>query len=135
MRMSATSPEAKERNRALRREAYQWYKSKGICVYCRTAYAEPGRVYCKACTARQKALRDRKDPGCEKRYAYNRERRAALIENGLCIWCGKRKPVPGQRMCPTCRDKDRESKQKYEIIQRIKREAQRAREANATWKG
>ena len=133
--MPATTREAKDHNNALRRETYYWYKEHGICAYCRTAYAEPGRVYCKACTVRQKELRDRKDPGREKRYAYNRERRAALIEKGLCIWCGKRKPIKGHRMCPTCHARDAESKQKYKIIQRLKREADKAREASATWKG
>lgn len=128
----ATTPEAKARNNELRKEEYRWYRDHGICTYCLKAYAEPGRITCEQCRRKLAHRRDQRDPGRVKRNAYNRERKAALIEKGLCVWCGKRKPIEGQRMCPACRAKDRESKQKYEITRRIQREADKAREANAT---
>lgn len=130
--MSAVSEEAKAYNRELGLENYRWYREHGICPYCKKAYAEPGRTYCRYCMARKQTQNERNDPGRVKRNAYNRERRKALIEKGLCTSCGKRKPIPGHRKCPTCHARDVESKQKYKIIQRIKREADKAREASAT---
>ena len=126
----AKSEAARRKNNETRKEIYRWYKEHGICTMCGRAYAEPGRVYCAPCNRKYNARRAQLDPGNEKHKAYNRQRKADLIAQGLCVWCGKRPHAEGHRMCPTCRAKDRESKQKWNIMQRIKRDADRAREAS-----
>lgn len=101
------------------RELYHWCVEHGICARCRTAYAEPGRVYCKSCARRDKAMSERRDPGGEARRACCRERRARLKAAGLCVGCGKRPPVEGQTRCAVCARKKRESDQVGRIRRRI----------------
>lgn len=129
--MGAVSQAAKDHQAKLRKENIQMYKDHGICPRCATRYAEPGRVYCKPCINLIMARRRKKDPDNEKGKAYNRERRERLKAAGMCMWCGQRKAVEGQTLCPVCRRKNNESHIKYVITQRIKREAEKARTANA----
>lgn len=125
----AKSKEAIEHNLELHRESYRWYTGNGICWRCKTAYAEPGRIYCKSCKRRIHAMQERRDPGRVKRNAYNAERRARLKAAGLCVECGKIKAVEGKTRCFTCERKIEESRQKWEITQKIKKEmAQREQE-------
>lgn len=105
------------------RDLYQWCVNHGVCAWCKKAYTEPGRIYCKSCTRRNKALIERRDPGHEKRKAYNRERRALLKAEGLCVDCGKRPAIEGQTRCPTCARKKRESEQVSRIRKRIEKRA------------
>ena len=65
-------------------------------------------------------MQERRDPGRVKRNAYNRERKARLKEAGLCVECGKTKAVEGRTRCFTCERKIEESRQKWEIRQKIK---------------
>ena len=125
--MALTKEEARRRNNQATRDRYHWYVEHGICPSCGHVYAEPGSVYCAMCHKRIEAGRERKDPGRVKRNAYNRDRKARLIEMGLCTWCGKREAVEGQRLCPVCRKTSRESKEKWNIKQRIQREIDRAK--------
>ena len=128
--MGAVSQAAKDRQAKARKELITMYKDHGICPRCKR-WAEPGRVYCKPCINLIMARRRKNDPDNEKGKTYNRERRERLKAAGMCVCCGKRKVVEGQVLCPVCKAKNRESQQKYKIIQRIKREAEKARTANA----
>lgn len=120
--MAAVSEAAKAHKDALHRERYAWYKEHGICPRCRN-WAEPGKVYCKSCYKRMRAARERRDPTREKGKAYNRERRARLKAAGLCTCCGKSPTRDGQVLCEACKVKNRESQIKYNILQKIRREA------------
>lgn len=102
-------------------DLYQWCVERGVCAWCKKVYAEPGRVYCKGCTRRNKALIERRDPGHEQRNAYCRERRKRLKAEGLCIDCGKRQANEGRTRCPVCARKKRESDQVSRIGKRIKK--------------
>lgn len=126
--MPATSPRAKAHNRFLRLEAYEWYKSKGICVGCRTAYAEPGRVYCATCTRKRRVSAEKHDPGNAIHRQYNRERRERLKAAGLCIDCGANPAADGIVRCRMCQRKKVESGKMYRMRERFKREAERVRE-------
>ena len=123
------SREAKDRNNRLSMEEYLWYRSRGICPRCGKRYAEPGRVYCEPCKKRSKSLRERNDPGANARKAYNVQRRARLKAAGICTDCAKRKVAEGRTRCPTCLAKMTESRRKYAILQKIKREAEACRAA------
>lgn len=126
--MAARSEASRQHNMQLNRESYRWYKSMGICWRCKLAYAEPGRIYCNPCKRLEKAKQERRDPGAVKRNASNKERRARLKAEGLCVDCGRIKAVEGKTRCFTCERKIKESRQKWQITQKIKREAQEARE-------
>ena len=126
--MAVRSEAAQEHNRALHRESYHWYKSRGICPYCKTSTADPGKVYCKLCYKKHRFRQEVNDPGAVRRKSYYIERRARLKEAGLCVDCGKARATDGTTRCEKCRKKERESNQKYRIIQRFEREAKEARE-------
>ena len=106
---------AKERRDQLR--------AKGFCTLCGRTWAEPGRAWCKKCEERHKEY----TKGEEYR-AKVKARRQQRREAGLCIDCGK--PALGKQCCPECIARRKDSTRKYQIIQRIKREAEEAR-ANA----
>lgn len=124
--MPAVSKAAKEHSNALHRERHAWYKQHGICPRCLN-WSEPGKVYCGNCYKRIKAVQNRRDPTHELRNAYNRERRARLKAAGLCTNCGKRPTHDGQILCEQCKIKNRESQLKYNIKQKIRREAENRR--------
>lgn len=121
--MPATSPEAKAHHRQYQRERRAWYKEHGICTNCLTNWAVPGRTQCMTCTKLIAERADLRDPGRLKRRAYNRERRVRLIAEGLCVNCGKRPAIEGQRRCPACARKKSESDQVYRIRKRIEKRA------------
>ena len=56
------------------KKRYERLKESGICVYCKTAEAIPGRVWCSPCTAKEK------------------QRRVDRIALGVCSSCGKARP-------------------------------------------
>lgn len=122
--MPAVSKEAKENSNRLHRERNEWYKEHGICPRCLN-WSEPGKVYCGNCYKRIKAVQDRRDPTHELRKAYNKERRVRLKAAGLCTCCGKRPTHDGQVLCEHCKVKNKESQQKYNIKQKLKREAEK----------
>ena len=124
--MAAVSKEAKENNNRLHRERNAWYKEHGICPRCQN-WAEPGKLYCRRCYKRIKAVQDKRDPTHELRNAYNRERRARLKAAGLCTCCGKRATHDGQVLCEHCKVKNKESQIKYNIRKKLKREAEKRR--------
>ena len=107
------------------RELYRWCVAHGVCAYCRTAYAEPGRVYCTRCAQRNRALLERRDPGRERRKSYNRQWKQKKMAEGLCVNCGTRPAEEGHTRCPACARKNRESDLVRRIRQRIEREAKK----------
>lgn len=112
---------SQEEAKRYHRELYQWCVEHGVCAWCKKVYAEPGRVYCKGCTRKNKALIERRDPGHVKRVAYCQERRERLKASGLCIDCGKHPAIEGQTRCPSCARKKRESEQVCRIRKRIEK--------------
>ena len=44
---------------------------------------------------------------------YIRERRANLIEKGLCPACGKNKPMQGKTLCLICLERQRNCQKRY----------------------
>lgn len=111
----------KKRNQSTK-ERREWLKEHCFCVDCGREWAEPGRVRCKACIANVRERAKKYDPDNAKAYA----RRKARIEAGLCIDCGK-PTVNGQRRCPKCLSKRRDSCRKWRIMQKIDKEAEKAR--------
>lgn len=97
------------------KERREWYKSHGMCTSCGQTWAEPGKVYCKACAKKMNAYHT---ASREKRIEAQRQRRAKRIAAGICTECGKRKATEGMRMCPICREKRNDSTRKYKIHQR-----------------
>lgn len=124
--MAAVSKEAKEYNNRLHRERHAWYKEHGICPRCQN-WAEPGKLYCRRCYKRIRAVQDKRDPTHELRNAYQKERRARLKAAGLCTRCGKRATHDGQVLCEHCKVKNKESQIKYNIRKKLKQEAENRR--------
>lgn len=114
----------RDADRERNRKRYNVLKLRGMCVRCGERAAEAGKVMCKLCRKRTNQVYRDSDPGWAKRY----ERRDQLIAAGLCIDCSQ--PTEnGKQRCPKCIEARRDSTTKYRIIQRIKREADRARGA------
>ena len=126
--MPATSEAAKKHNRLLHHELYEWYKDHGICPGCRKAWADPGKVYCGPCYRKRQYSNERSDPGRVKRNAYDKERKARLKAEGICVGCGKKPAMEGRLKCQKCQTKQNESNKAWRVRERIRREADRARE-------
>ena len=109
------------------KKLYDHRKMTGMCVDCGVAAAEAGRVLCKRCMNRRKVSNRKNDPGWVKK----EERRKRLFEAGLCIDCSKPTDREGKQRCSACLAARRDSTKKYQIIQRIKKQAEQAR--RATW--
>lgn len=102
---------------------YDALKESGHCVRCKTRWAEAGRAYCGICLNEHKQWQKNYDPDGDKKRQQRRER----VEAGLCIDCNA-PTEDGKQRCQRCVEKRRDSTRKYKIRQRIKREADRARE-------
>lgn len=91
-----------------RRELYQWYKERGICIRCQTNKAIGG-ILCPACREKNNLLRRGKPhkPLTQEQKARNNQwrvdKRKKNIADGICTYCGKYKALPGLRMCFGCR--------------------------------
>lgn len=108
------------------KERYWWYVERGICPECGITYAEPGHVYCKTCTKRQRAYQKRRDPNGEKHKEYLKTVRTYRRTNGLCVDCAI--PVEDGRVyCPKCRARRAENELMCKIRKRMKREAEKER--------
>ena len=98
---------------------YEYRKMRGICVECGREPAEPGRVRCAACLAKQaeyEVLRRSERPDTmmrtEKENARRREIRAERAKTGLCTECG-RKAWNGTKLCMDCCLKARERAKRW----------------------
>ena len=120
----------RDENNQANRERYAFYREHGICITCGQTWAEPGRTRCMACQKKQKAYKNLHDPNGNKQKERNRVRKEARMEAGLCVDCG-RKAEPGSCRCRRCINMRMDSTRKYNIMKRIKREADKLRNANA----
>lgn len=66
---------------------YEFYKEKGICVYCHKQKAKPGKCYCQDCLEHVRKWRDKHRDQWNRK---NRERYASRKKMGLCVKCGKK---------------------------------------------
>lgn len=82
-------------SRVQHHELYEWYKSKGICVYCRTEKAMPGKILCSKCA--------------EHMYKARKLKRQDRAAHHLCTRCGKplteEQVAAGLKKCDACREK------------------------------
>lgn len=120
--MPAVSQAAKARQAAAREELRMMYVSHGICPRCKS-WAEPGHQYCANCIRKAEQTRKKRDPTGELRKAYAKARRERLKASGMCVYCGKKKAVPGNVLCPACKRKNSQSQEKYNLRQRLAKEA------------
>lgn len=117
--MAAVSEETRARKRQADREAYQWYKSHGICPKCKREWSRPGRVFCEACAkVKQKSTQKY----CTA--ASCKARRERLKAQGLCVNC-TRQAVPGRVLCAECARKNSEAQQVRKMRRRLAREAEK----------
>lgn len=84
----------KNYNNTYLKETYDYFKSKGICVYCKTQKARQGKISCLECAGKQaerRAIKPRVYTEEQKEKAKARERAlyAQRRANGLCTECGK----------------------------------------------
>lgn len=110
------SQEEKKKRTAERNKAsYEWYKSHGICVKCKTEKATPGHVMCNIC---------REDWNRFSRYRYEerteiilqrqRTRRQGRIDRHECVECGTPLEDGNEfRRCPRCQERRREYARKH----------------------
>jgi|GEM_PF-5022038 len=115
--MSDQAP-AKERANARLRRRHAERAALGLCTRCAKSPAEPGLEMCRSCAekrrAADKARRARaraegkpyagRDPDLRRRAdrAWDRRRRRARREAGLCSKCGRNPPVDGRSVCEGC---------------------------------
>ena len=97
-------------------------REQGKCTYCGLRFAEYGHSYCSICLKKHKAHQEAYDPGGKKHAA----RRQARRDAGLCIDCGA--PAYGKSRCPRCIELQRDRTRKYQILKRMDREAELARQ-------
>ena len=106
-----------------------WYREHGICNRCGATWADAGYVTCMACRMKNRRSMDKTDPDRERWKANRAELRHNRIEQGLCPTCGA-PCAEGRKHCRRCLEAQRDSSQKYRILKRIDREAERARRMN-----
>ena len=128
--MAAVSEYAKAKERLRNKEIYNWYKSKGICPKCKTAWADPGHVFCRPCLNKRAA--ETMKYGSEYNARKCKERRERLKEKGLCVSCGK-PAVQGKVLCEKCARRNAEAQQVRKMRKRIAME--NAREVSGNGKG
>ena len=93
------------------KDIYDFRKKYGMCVDCGKRKAIRGETLCIWCKDWRAEYREKKQAEMSadeiaavkaRQMAYQRARRAKLIEQGLCISCGKRKTESYQQ-CAWCR--------------------------------
>ena len=106
-------------------------KKHHICRECgkQDAYTFGGRSRCAEC-AQKDAERKREwratPDGRENAHASHRRWRDRMAAEGLCIYCGKRKPSAGKKGCEWCLSKQR----RYHANKRAASDVNRPRGAN-----
>jgi hypothetical protein len=133
-----------------RAAVYRQLKEHGVCIGCRRADAIKGMVYCPECRAKMLAYQaERRNrlkregicltcqsepavPGTTKCAAcrdwntqYNRIRRERLTAAGLCTRCRRKLPPDYEyKVCPECREKARQYRQRYKVMRGAKPDAE-----------
>lgn len=72
---------------------YQYWKSRGICPYCKKEKVMPNKMYCFDCS---KKISER----ARKNYQYYKK-------VGICTKCKKEKSMPNKTICEDCSEKKR----------------------------
>lgn len=100
------------------KERYADLKSRGICVYCKTAPTEDGKTTCRICRAKQRQQ--------------TAEKRVALKKMGFCVDCGSNQIYGSENICPECaakkyiqnrqrpKDKERDRQYQHDRKERLK---------------
>lgn len=93
-----------EYDRQYVKEAYWFFKARGICTECHTRRAWAGRCRCEVCTEK----RAKYDAGRDLKLAAERMKRRAdrLKALGLCRECGVRAAEEGHTRCRLCLDRN-----------------------------
>lgn len=107
--VTCTTCRNKQRKAAHDRRLY--YKSHGICPNCGTEQLVGSEKLCIECQAKKYA--QNRESKAKYDAEYYRKRRQEMIDNGICVQCG-RKAKPGRTMCEICLDK----KKRYRREQR-----------------
>ncbi len=93
------------------KQSYYWYKSHGICPYCRTNYSRRGKSSCATCAEYFALYHKKRPPRTESQKEHNRKRikryRDLLVAFGVCQDCGKRDAAPNHTLCLDCLIKKR----------------------------
>jgi predicted amidophosphoribosyltransferase len=97
------------------RENRKFFNEVGLCPVCGKVKLFEGEKACPECKAKNATYKSEqywKDPDkLRKRQSdYGKKQYLERIEKGICVRCGKRKPVAGYRTCGVCREKDRQAK-------------------------
>jgi len=129
--MSDQAP-AKERANARLRRRHAERAALGLCTRCAKSPAEPGLKMCGSCAEKRRAA-DRarrararaegkpyagRDPDLRRRAdrAWDRRRRRAWRDAGLCSNCGRNPPEDGCSVCEPCREARRAvDRRRYEV--------------------
>lgn len=95
-------------------------KAAHLCRECKKqdAYTLGGRTYCAECAAKgaERKRKARQDDEYRKRdNLASRKWHAEKAASGLCVYCGKRKPESGRKVCRTCSKKMWERKRDKRI--------------------
>lgn len=93
---------------------YQWYKSHGICVYCKTENADEGFATCLACRMDNRARIDKRSEEAKERHKkWLKRRRDLNYAFGVCIVCGAKDAKKGSHLCPYCLSKIKQRSENY----------------------
>ena len=97
--------------------------AEGRCIRCGLRFAALGHVMCEKC------LEAHREESCRSSQngAKAKARREAMIAAGRCIDCGKPNDREGKSRCSACLAARRDSTRKWQILQRMDREAREAR--------
>ncbi len=100
----------KEKKKEYQKQDYYWYKSHGICPYCKTNYSRKGKTSCSTCAANfamMYALMPKKKPPLtdsqkERSRKRNKRYKDLLVAFGVCQSCGQRDAAPNHTLCLDC---------------------------------
>lgn len=82
-------------------------KANGICICCGHNEAVPERVYCPQCQEKKRQgtqkWRLENPDKCERQKIRAKALREKRVAEGICVYCGKEKALPGLQSCHDCR--------------------------------
>ena len=109
-------PECRKKSREIQSLNKAMYIKMGVCPQCRKNTIFPGEKRCPDCTEasseRWKKYTEKVDVK-ESNRNQNRRRYKERKEKGLCVQCGKRKPIPGKVRCARCAARNKVNSANY----------------------
>lgn len=114
MKHKKTPEEIKEYKRNYNKQRAEYLAEHNFCRWCGKQKALEGKALCwdcmnKSCEYGYKRYHsmteEERKAQRQKNNEYRRVRYQIRKEKGLCTQCGKRKPMGGQALCITCRNK------------------------------